>query len=210
MSVHDSGWPTSLIFCENDRHFTISSCYLFDMYVVYVLCRVCPNDRDEVKDETCEDVPMTAPMSALLISNQHIQVVCVVLETPSRLLNPSQAYFVNYVLLLLPMFIMEQLYRLCVHLEACELCELCGLCELSSYMNYVDLMLYAMLVSTCHPCGSSMNCYMLCICLNCTYVLRSVEEIEKNFVSRPIAPASVARQPSWNTVQMVVAPSKVE
>jgi len=119
MSVHDSGWPTSLIFCENDRHFTISSCYLFDIYVVYVLCRVRPNPRDEVKDETCEDVPVTGLMSALalLISNRHIQAACVVLEIPSRLTNPSQACFVNYVLLLLPMFVMEQLCRLCAHLD---------------------------------------------------------------------------------------------
>ena len=68
MSVHDSGWPTSFIFYENDHHFTISSSYLFDMYVVYVLCRVRPNARDEVKDETCEDVPMTALTLAVLIS----------------------------------------------------------------------------------------------------------------------------------------------
>ena len=31
------------------------------------------------------------------------------LESPSRLTNPSQACFVNYVLLLLPMLVMEQL-----------------------------------------------------------------------------------------------------
>ena len=81
------------------------------MYVVYVLCRVRPNARDEVKDETCEDVSMTGPMSALalLISNRHIQAAGVVLESPSHLTNPSQACFVNYVLLLLPMFVMEQL-----------------------------------------------------------------------------------------------------
>ena len=143
----------------NNRHFTISSCYLFDIYVVYVLCRVRPNAHDEVKDETCEDVPVTDPTLALLISNRHIQAAGVVLESPSCLTNPSQTCFVNYVLLLLPMFIMEQLCLLCTHLDfvddlwtmwtlsmACELCELCVLYELSPCMNYVDLMLYAMLV----------------------------------------------------------------
>ena len=85
-------------------------------YVVYVLCRVRPNARDEVKDETCEDVPVTALTSALLISNRHIQATCVVLESPSCLTNSSQACFVNYVLLL-PMFVMEQLCRLCAHLD---------------------------------------------------------------------------------------------
>ena len=42
-------------------------------YVVYVLCRVRPNTRDEVKDETCEDLPVTAPMSVVLISNRQIE-----------------------------------------------------------------------------------------------------------------------------------------
>jgi hypothetical protein len=40
--------------------------------MVYVFCRVRPNARDEFKDETCEDMPMTSPMLALLISNRHI------------------------------------------------------------------------------------------------------------------------------------------
>ena len=48
--------------------------------------------------------------------------------------------------------------------------ELCGL----------DVICYVGHLSTCHPCWASMNRYMLCICLNCTYVLRSVEEMEKN------------------------------
>ena len=54
-------------------------------YVVYVLCRVHPNAHDEVKDETCDDVPVTAPTSALLISNQQIQSACIVLTSPSHL-----------------------------------------------------------------------------------------------------------------------------
>jgi hypothetical protein len=189
MSVHDSGWPTSLIFCENDRYLTISSCYLFDIYVVYVLCKVHPNTRDEDKDQTCKDVPVTAPKLTLLISNRHIQAACIVLKSPSCLTNPSQACFVNYVLLL-HKFVMEQLCRLCAHLDfvdhlwtmwtllmACELCELCALCELSSCTNYVDYVHFVNYVghlSTCHPCWASMNCYT---CLNC--VLRSVEEMEK-------------------------------
>ena len=47
--------------------------------------------------------------------------------------------------------------------------ELCGL----------NVICYVGHLWTCHPCWASMNCYMLCICLNCTYVLRSVEEMEK-------------------------------
>jgi len=54
-------------------------------YVVYVLCRVRPNARDEVKDETCKDVPVTALTLAVPISNRHIQADSVVLESPSRL-----------------------------------------------------------------------------------------------------------------------------
>ena len=57
------------------------------------------------------------------------------------------------------------------------------------------------------PCWASMNCYMLCICLNCTYVLRSVEEMEK-IVSSPITLGRVVRQPSRNIVQMAVAPPR--
>jgi len=222
MSVHDSGWPTSLIFCENDRYFSISSCYLFNIYVAYVLCRVHPNARDEVKDKTCEDVPVTGPTSALLISNRHIQVACIVLEGPSCLTNPSQhalwtmsfvayvshrttmstmcsfglcQWLVNYVDFVDGLWIMWTMWTL----WTIVVYELCGL----------DVLCYVGHLWTCHPCWASMNCYMPCICLTCTYVLRSVEEMEK-IVSRPIAPASVARQPSWNTVQMVVAPSKVE
>ena len=54
-------------------------------YVVYVLCRVRPNARDEVKDETCDGMPVTAPTSALLISNRQIQAACIVLVSPSCL-----------------------------------------------------------------------------------------------------------------------------
>ena len=54
-------------------------------YVVYVLCRVRPNARDEAKDETCDSVPMTALTLALLISNRQIQAAYVVLTSPSRL-----------------------------------------------------------------------------------------------------------------------------
>jgi hypothetical protein len=72
--------------------------------MVYVLCRVHPNARDEVKDKMCEDVPMTGPMSALLISNRHIQAANIILESPSRLTpNPMyqlRAFFVNFVPLL--------------------------------------------------------------------------------------------------------------
>jgi hypothetical protein len=128
MSVHDSGWPTSLIFCENDHHFTISLCYLFDIYVVYVLCRVRPNTRDEVKDETCKDMPVTGPTSALLISNRHIQTTSIV-ESPSRL-TPSPIYqlracFVNYV----PLLWMTTTWFFGALCSKCMICELCGLCE---------------------------------------------------------------------------------
>ena len=140
----------------NDRHFTISSCYLFDIYVVYVLCTVRPNAHDEVKDETCEDVPVTDPTLALLISNRHIQAAGVVLESPSHLTNPSQACFVNYVLLLLPMFVMEQLCRLCAHLDFVD--DLwTGLCQwLVNYVNYVDFVNYRRVWTMWTWC------YMLC------------------------------------------------
>ena len=88
-----------------------------------------------------------------------------------------------------------------------------------NYANYVDFVNYRRVcgldiicyvghLSTCHPCRASMKYYMLCICLNCISMLRSVEEMEKN-VPRPVVPARVARQPSWNTMQMAVTPAKV-
>ena len=54
-------------------------------YVVYILSRVHPNARDEVKDKTCDNVPVIAPTSALLISNRQIQAACIVLVSPSCL-----------------------------------------------------------------------------------------------------------------------------
>ena len=148
-------------------------------YVVYVLCRVHPNAYDEVKDEMCEDVPVTTLMSAVLIFNRQIQVAYIILVSPSCLtLNLKHALstmcffcclcsswynYVNYVLIWWTLFVvwtMSTMWTLSMT------CELCGLCELSSScMNYVDLMLYGMLVmyylSTCDPCWASMNYYMM-------------------------------------------------
>jgi hypothetical protein len=89
--------------------------------VLHVLCRVRPNARDEVKDETCDDVPVTVSTSALLISNQQIQATCIILASPSRLtLNLKHALstmcffcclcwswynYVDYVLIWWTMFI---------------------------------------------------------------------------------------------------------
>jgi hypothetical protein len=51
---------------------------------VHVLCRVCPNNTNEVPDGTCMDVPVTVASSALQICSRLIRVTSVGHRTSSR------------------------------------------------------------------------------------------------------------------------------
>jgi hypothetical protein len=102
-------------------------------YVVYVLCRVRPNARDEVKDEMCDDVLVTALTSALLISNRQIQGACVVLTSPSCLTLNLKHALSTMCFFLLPMLVMVQLGRLCAHLVDYVRCVDC-----LNYADFVD------------------------------------------------------------------------
>ena len=81
------GTQTQVCVCVISNYYMISDGPLAiqSPYVVYVLCRVRPNARDEVKDKTCKDVPMTALTSAVLICKQQIQATYVVLKSLSCL-----------------------------------------------------------------------------------------------------------------------------
>jgi hypothetical protein len=101
--------------------------------MVYVFCRVRPNAHDEFKDEMCEDMLVTDPMLALLISNRHIQAASIILESPSRLTpNPMyqlRAFFVNYVPLFVDYGTTTWLFgALCSKCYICELSEVCWSC----------------------------------------------------------------------------------
>jgi hypothetical protein len=166
-----------------------SSCYLFHISVLYVLCRVRPNTRDEVKDKTCEDVPVITPTSALLISNRQIQAARVVLESPSRLTNPYQACFCELCPLLLDF--VDDLWTMCTSSLACELCALCyrhvcDLCGLHVCWSFVKL-------------SPILGIYEYAMYLNCISVWTSVEDMGKN-PGLSVAPARVAQQPNRNTV----------
>ena len=126
-------------------------------YVVYVLCRVRPNARDEVKDKMCNDVHVIAPTSALLISNRQIQAACVILTIPSRLtLNLKHALstmcffcclcwswynYVDYVLIWWTMFVVwtvSTMWTLWTKFVVYELCELDVICYVG-HVLFVNL-----------------------------------------------------------------------
>jgi hypothetical protein len=87
------------------------------LYDLYVLCRVHHNARDEVKDETCEDVPVTTLTSVVLMSLPQIQAASVIVDSPTRLTLKLHLIYLSYVN--------------CVH-AMWTMCIICGW-----YVNYV-------------------------------------------------------------------------
>jgi hypothetical protein len=162
------------------------------MSLVYVLCRVRPNTRDEVKDEMCEDVPVTTPTLAVLISNRHIQAMSVILDTPSHLPNlhlnhslstpfPMLVHVGNLLNFVDCWWLVKYVnYVDCRWILKYVLCELCRLvCEL--------LMLLILNLSCC--------CWYVCQLMICqpVYGLDVSRKKWKKLIPRSIAPARVAR-----------------
>jgi hypothetical protein len=151
-----------------------------------------PNAHNEDNDKMCEDVTVTAPTSALLISSRHIQAASVVLDTPSHLAN----LHVNLCCLMLgnkwTLWNVDDLWTmwtvgLVTHVNYWTM-------WIVSYVGHLWACVVLMFVNLW-----SVNWYMKLLCglwyVICQLVSYAGKKWEKNFVPRSVAPAGTAQQP---------------